>query len=447
MTLWIIGFLDVSRDFPVQWILLEQNALNLPESFSQMSGGILSVDNIIALQRPVDICSTAIIVFLAVIGLLTLLIDKSGFRAGPEVKLFLTLFILSNFIGSMVGLIKGVPYNYVMGDARNLIVYPMLFAVREGMTEQGVEKLRKLFLIACFILTLKLLLIFFFIMSFGIVPWRSLFKQTTFFMPMLFIGLGGATLSQRKESYKYVLISLLAGFGIIAACSRAMFVGTLVGVIFITIMLLNNRRIYRLFILGIVVFVMMLVVGGSLQNNLTRAFGRWSDKQPGVKGELSLRWRQGIMLLTRLDDNLLVGTGLGYFDETSEFILAYGPRPYLLELELPNLMSKLGIIGISIWITAFLSLFAGCIRAVHRAAKPEHRIFLLGLTAGLVALMVGSIFHVNYSSAYFHLYVVLILLVLSALRAPKLVVRPPEAVSINGHYVSADSDDQQQDRQ
>lgn len=428
MTLWIIGFLDVSRDLPVHWILREQNDLNMPESFSQMSGGILSVDNLIALQLPVDICSTAIIIFLAIIGLLTLLMDKSGFRAGPEVKLFLILFIISTFIGVMVGLIKGVPYRYVMGDARNLIVYPMLFAIREGMTEQGVEKLRKLFLVACFILTLKLLSIFLFLMSFGVLSWRSLFKQTVFFMPMLFIGLGGATLShQKKERYKYILISLLAGFGIIAACSRAMFVGTLVGIIFITIMLMNNRRIYRLFILGIVVFIMMLVIGMFLQNDLTRAFGRWSENQPGVAGELTYRWRQADMLFTRFSDNWLVGTGLGYFDETSEFVLAYGPRPYLLELELPNLTSKLGIIGISLWTTAFLSLFVGCIRAVHRAAKPEHRIFLLGLTAGGVSFMVGSLFHVSYSSAYFHLYIVLILLVLSALRAPKLAVRPPEA--------------------
>ena len=426
MLLWIIGFLDVSRDLPVHWLLREQNDLNMPESFSQMSGGILSVNNLIALQLPVDRCSTAIIVILTVIGLLTLLIDKSGFRAGPEVKLFLILFILSNFIGSMVGLIKGVPYKYVMGDARNLILYPMLFAIREGMTEQGVEKLQKLFLIACSILTLKLILFFLMGAFYGFVSWRSLFKQTTFFMPMLFLGLVGTTLSQRKGSYKYILISLLAGFGIIAACSRAMFVGTLVGMIFITIMLLNNRNIYRLFILGIVVFVMMLAVGMSLQDDFTKAFGRWSEKQPGVTGELTYRWRQANMIISRFDDNWLVGTGLGYFDETSEFVLAYGPRPYLLELELPNLMSKLGIIGISLWTTAFLSLFVGCIRAVNRVAKPEHRIFLLGLTAGLVSLMVGSIFHVSYSSAYFHLYVVLILLVLSALRAPKLVVRPPE---------------------
>ena len=238
----------------------------------------------------------------------------------------------------------------------------------------------------------------------------------------MFIGLAGATLiQQKKERFKYILISLLACFGIIAACSRAMFVGTLGGMVFITIMLLNNRRIYRLFILGIVVFVMMLVVGGALRNNnLMMAFGRWSEYKAGTKADLTVRWRQANMLLTRFDNNWLVGTGLGYFDETSEFVLAYGPRPYLLELELPNLTSKLGVIGISLWTTGFLSLFVGCIRAVHRAAKPEHRIFLLGLTAGLVALMVGSLFHVNYSSAYFHLYVVLILLVLSALRAPKL---------------------------
>jgi hypothetical protein len=421
MTLWIIGFLDVSRDFPVHWLLRENNDLNMPESFSAMSGGILSVDNLIALQLPVDIGSTAIIVFLAVIGLLTVLMGKNGFRAGPEVKWFLILFILSNFMGGIIGLIKDVPYKYVMGDARNLIVYPMLFAIREGMTEQGVDKLRKLFLISCFILTLKLLLTFFFTMSFGVLSWRSLFKQTVFFMPMLFLGLVGATLiQQKKERFKYVLISLLAGFGIIAASSRAMFVGTLVGIIFITIMLLNNRRIYRLFILGVVVFVMMLVVGMSLQDDPAKAFGRWSEDLPGIADDLSLRWRQLDMLITRFGNNWLVGTGLGYFDETSEFVLAYGPRPYLLELELVNLMSKLGIIGISLWVTAFLSLFVGCIRAVRRAAKPEHRVFLLGLTAGLVSLMVGSIFHVNYSSAYFHLYVVMIILVLSALRAPKL---------------------------
>ena len=142
------------------------------------------------------------------------------------------------------------------------------------------------------------------------------------------------------------------------------------------------------------------------------------------------------MLLTIFKDNWITGTGLGDFDSEamldlgiwSRRIRGYGPgpgdtvddilkwpRPYISEMEYFNLLRKLGVVGFSMFVSAFGVLFLGCLRMCRRAATSEQRGFIVGLTAGLASLIVAGMTNAVYSSMYFHLYVVFVLLVLSDL--------------------------------
>ncbi len=403
VVLWLISFVDISGDYAVF------------HDTPYWGGDILVPE----LRLQFQFVSTVLIGMLALFGCMALLRGKTVFRAAPEVKLFLFFFGASTVWGAFIGWIKGVPSNYIIGDSRNVVVYLLLFAVG-GAAVKKVENLRRLFLIGGGILLIKLFYSFAAHLASGAgLSWRSLLKQSPMFIPMLFVAFGGLVYSrQTAEKRRNALLEIMAAIGIFAAQSRGFFMGMFGAALLFIIMVANSRRIFSAFKLGLVIFGIGLGVGIILQGDITKSFGYWqkSDISPG----LEYRIRQSDMLLKRFADNWQTGTGLGSFDTTYEGNADWLPRPYLYELEYHNLLAKLGIIGISFWLIAFFFLFIGCIRAVRRAIKPEHRGFAIGMMAGLISLMLGSIVQTTYSSVYFHLYVVLVLLTLSALRMPQL---------------------------
>jgi len=412
VALWLITFTEFSADY----------AVFMGTSYW---GGDIAVPE---LRHQIQLVSTVLIGVLALLGGLALLQGRTVFRAAPEIKLFLLFFTASILWGALIGWLKEVPPNYIIGDSRNLVLYLILFAVGGAAAEQRIETFRRLFLIGCGILLLKLFYSFAANFASGeAVSWRSLLKLSCFFAPMLFIALGGVLYSKRvAQRRKNTLLAFLAAFGIFAAQARGFFLGTLAGALLFVVMLLKHRRFYLLIILAIVILGIGLGTGVVLQSDITKSFGYWKGTEI-FEGGMEYRIRQADMLLTRFDNNWVEGTGLGSFDPDYEGYADWQPRPYLYELEYLNLLAKLGVVGISLWLAAFFFLFVGCLRAVRKAVKPEHRGFVLGLTAGLVALMVGSFVQTGYSSVSFHLYIVLMLLVLSALRSPQLAVPPPGA--------------------
>ncbi len=410
--LWIIGFADVSGDFAVfAGVPLFGPNNPVPE-----------------LRQQTQLISTVLIGLLALLGCMALVRGKCAYRAAPEIKLFLLFFGASTVFGVLGGLVKGVPLNYIIGDSRNFVTYLIVFAVGVASSERRVEDLRRLFLIGCGILLLKLFYSYGLNLALGAeLSRRSLLKLSSFFAPMLFVTLGWVVYGKRATEWRrYAVLALLAAFGIFAAQARGLFLGTLAGALLFGVISPNHKRFYRLFILGLAILGIGLGAGIVLQGDITKSFGYWEASDETFAPGLEYRVRQVDALLTMFGNNWLAGAGLGSFDPTYEGYQDWLPRPYLVELEYLNLLAKLGVVGISLWIAAFFFLFVGCIRAGRRAAKPEYRGFVLGLTAGLGALMIASIVQTGYSSVYFHLYIVLILLVLSALRASQLQVRRTE---------------------
>ena len=225
----IIGFADFSHDYAVFWGTGYWNA------------EILVPD----LRRYVQLISSVLIGMLALMGIFNLLTRRSTYSASREVKLFLALFAMSTLLGVVVGLVKGVSLNYIVGDTRNAVTYLAIFAITGINTERGLKYLRNLFLFSCGMLVLKLFYAFASNLVAGeALRWRYLLKLSLFFSPMLFVALCLFMYSTRAaERRKYFWLTALAAGGIFAAQMRGIFLGTFTGLLFIFIMFVNKERL------------------------------------------------------------------------------------------------------------------------------------------------------------------------------------------------------------
>ena len=156
-----------------------------------------------------------------------------------------------------------------------------------------------------------------------------------------------------------------------------------------------------------------------MQGDITKSFGYWGDTNKTYQVGKEFRIRQADMLMKNFANNWIAGGGLGSFDSSWEGYDDWLPRPYLVESEWLNLLSKLGVIGISLWFAAFFCLFKSCINTARKAEQVNDSLFIYSLTAGFLSMTVGSFFQTCYSSILFHLYIMFLLLVLSA--TPKIV--------------------------
>lgn len=406
---WILGFADISADY-IFVFGFEYRRL-VPEIASliaQVTTGLLAV--------------------VVLIGLANLLTGRARYRAGRHVGLFLALFAASTVFGVAIGLLKGLKPSYVLDDGRNLMIYFTIFALTDINSERRLRSIRRLFLVACGVLAAKLLLG----MASGLLlgeglGWRLLLRLSFFFAPMLFIGLCLYSYSKNfRRRARYLGILLLGAIGVFAAQMRGVFMGTAAGFIFLLTFFLRGRRLIRVVFASVILLCLGLGLGVAMQGDVTKAFGRWeeADRKVGVEYRLG----QTDHLLSVFKENWIAGAGLGYYDPEYEGHADWLPRPYLLELEYLNLLAKLGLVGFGMLAAAFMCLLTACIGMGRRTGNPEHRALIAGLSAGLVALMVASITNTGYSSAYFHAYVALILLSLSALRYLARHARPRHAV-------------------
>lgn len=375
---------------------------------------------------------------LAVIGVSNLLRRRSAFRAGPGIKLFFVLLATSTIWGVVVGLLNGVNFKFILGDVRNVIVYPAVFAISSGTlnSERGVRYLRNLFFIACGFVLLKLALSLASDLLLGNpIGWRYLYKGSLFFAPMLTLALAMFIFSGRSvERRRYMLLFAVAAIALFLTQMRSYFVGTLAGIAVILGWCTTPTRVVKFSFAVVSVLLLGIIVASVVHTDVLRVFGFW-DRGPG--SGLDYRAKQAKVLMSTFRENWLMGTGSGSFDTTSEWTSTQAPsgeltsRPYLSELELLNMLTRLGVIAFGLLLAAFVILFRECTRMARHASSRSQRRLVLGLAAGMVALLAVALTSSAYSSLFFHLYIVIILLVLSALRADRMTSRQTNTDTAN----------------
>ena len=393
--LWFIAFTDYSQDYAL---------------YLGTTGGDAKISS------PFNAFSSVIVGLLFLAGIITFLCGRSGYRPQKEIRLFIILFMLSTLWGILVGAIKDVPLNYLIGDSRNSACYIMLFAIGGACRYLNIDTMRRMFMLTGLVLFIKLVLavLALALLFGGGFSWKYLFKLSNFFPLMLFVALSQFVISNyRRDKFMYAVFALMAAFGIFAAQARGIFLGTLVGGIVLSVGLFRQKNSYRVVMLIILILCIGLGAGYYMQDDITKSFGYWGENDDTFTRGLDYRLRQANMLRVMFKENWFAGAGLGSYDPTFEGYEEWLPRPYLVELEFNNLLAKLGVVGFSLWIGAFISLIIGSIRSAKRSITLSHRMFIYSLAAGLISLLAQSAVQTGYSSISFHLYVIFMLFSLS----------------------------------
>lgn len=397
----VMGFLDFTNDFAI----------------SRPINDVHSAQVIIMPQISsyVQIITTCLFCLMVLKAILNLLLYKTSFFADEEIKIFLLLFISINIYGTIIGWLKGVNPIYIVGDFRNIIAYSAVFSIVDAFPNKRLIILRNVIFACGGILVIKVFLGYVVhYLTFGYVGWRSLLKLYMFFAPVFFIAYCGfLDASTLRKKIIYLCLSLLGAFGIFAVQTRGLFMGVGVGFVFALFFFVKKNNIKRLSVSMGLVLLLGLFMAIILSDDKGLILGDW--KSDNFLSGLEFRREQAGMLWEQFSENWLFGAGLGAFNSTYDFY-ADNPRPYLVELEFLNLFSKLGLIGMMGFFISFFCLIVGCINGIRRAACPDVRSFVAGLGCGLVAMIIASISNTGYSSIYFHLYIVVLLLTLSDIK-------------------------------
>ena len=394
----LIGLADISGDYP--YVFGKEYRQWIPE-----------------LRTYTSSISMVLIGILALKGILNILTFKNEFRAGLGVRMFLLLLLFSTIYGAASGLLQpDMNFFYVLGDSQNIIIYLSAFAITGMEHRKGWRSLRNLFFAGCGILVLKLIIpILYDLITSGTLDWRYLLKASPYFMSMVLVSLALFTNTSRTESrINYFILFLLGSAGLFFANMRGLFLGTFAGLLFLFGVIIKkiDIRYFRRIILAGIFFIL---IGGLLalnsQGDIFKTFGSWDSDI--YHAGYQYRVRQMGMLMERFFEYPLAGTGLGTYNISYEGYEEGLFRPYLQELEYVNLLAKLGVLGFGMLIFAFGFLFFECLRTAIQMKASEEKGLIVGLTAGLVGLMISTATNTLYSSILFHFYIVIILLSLS----------------------------------
>lgn len=393
----IIGFADISGDYPT--VFGQPFRFLFPQ-----------------LRGYVSLATAALLAVLVLIGALNWATGRSTFRASVETKLFLGFLTVSTLWGMAVGLLNGVRPAFVLGDAQNVGVYLCVFALRRSQTPRQARALAVPFWIGVGILGAKFLLSTGSNLAVGeAIGGRYMFKLSTFFIVMLFHSLAlSLTSPDAADRRKYLGLVFYAAFGVLIAQMRGFFLGIVVASPLFAATLTSHRR--RL----VIAFAAALCVGAFVLVTLPQSGPVPGWVQPFTTDSLSAGWSYRVeqfdFLMSAFRRHWIVGNGLGWFDPNSGFYPVWAARPYLVELEYPNLLVKLGVGGFAALACGFASLLFACAKSALQARSAELRGLMAGWTGGLVAMLIVSASNPVYSSLYFHLFVVVVLLTLSAVR-------------------------------
>jgi O-antigen ligase len=366
--------------------------------------------------------SAVLIVLLAIAGILNLIKGRAVFKGGKWARLFLLFYVLSVAFGVVVGLMRGNPWAYVLGDSRNVIIYLSLFAITDVNNSDFEKKLYGLFAVVCIVVLVKLCLGF---ITFAVAAstlalgTRLLLKFSSYLMCMTLLSL---TMMVQRSNWRYFLMFFLCSIGTFLSQTRGLFMGLGAGFLTVFVIFIFKRRGIRLVFPLAIICALALLTAVVVWSDATVAFGKWKGEQ--IEAGMTVRLEQAEILMKLFKNSPLAGVGLGGYDPDYERFSEELRRPYLQELEYHNLLAKLGIVGAALLVCAFGFLFYGCWRGIRRTSSPEKLGLIAGLMAGLVALLVASATNPVFSSLYFHLYVVMLLLALSAVRASTMKTYP-----------------------
>lgn len=291
-------------------------------------------------------------------------------------------FILFLFViigGLAHGLLVNIPLNAINEATPFLFILLFLAfsSIKKPLSVKEIETALKLMIILSVI---KLLIYLAMSYSYhGFFAWKILTKQSPLLLIPLSVYLSNYILqSKSKENFLLIFFILVC---IVFAQARMLILAS----IFIFIYYFFGRSFIRsiplFLIMGVSLQVYIILIGESASD-----IGEFLYGGETYEDGLSYRLVQLDVILNRLIENPFFGVGFGYF---TPGYLDYGfyAKPYLLELDILNFISKVGIVGTLVYGLAYINMF----QLIRKISNIEIRRLATALFISLIALMVYSV--------------------------------------------------------
>lgn len=352
-----------------------------------------SSDSIIRIF-PIDFSSITLISQLSISLVMLFFIFSFGMRI-PRSIFFIGPFLLIMSViifGLVHGMIANNPFDAVNEAIPYLFFISFLgfAAIKEPISISDLERFLR---VLVYIVFFKVIIYSFAAyLYYGAISWKVLLKQS----PMLLIPLSVyfSQIKHQMQTRQTYFLLFLALVGVIFAMARMLFL-SLIFLLFINFL---NKNLFRslptiLFFSFIFIFY-IIATGGTAA--LVSSFLYGGDV---YEGGMSYRLEQLQVLIERFQSSPFLGVGFGYFTPGYE---TYGDlsKPYLLELDILNFISKIGMIATLFYTCAYLWIFY----LIKKISDIYVRKISLALFYALLSLLIYSLGQTGHQSYIYWTY-------------------------------------------
>lgn len=322
-----------------------------------------------------------------------------------RLSIFIFLFVTINLIWAIFGLVKGTPPAFAFGDIQHCVLYVCAFFIKDADDERIQRHCKRLFFLFFSIISVKLIVAVVLRLVEGQgVSWRYLNKANSTFIVLFLVSFSLLIQSTKKKMDPKVVIAVaVSASGIVLSNMKGLFLGTAFGLVILSLLIRERRVLNKLLQVSLVGFLMLILIVIFLWESVFRLLIESSLET--LDNGLRYRELQGINLMERFSNSPLLGEGFGSFDPTWIGYEAWLPRPYLVELEIFNLLVKLGMVGFVLFAFCWTFYFGSLTRYSSLLLNRQHRAVLIGCSSSIVSLFVASSSNTLYSGILFHLVV------------------------------------------
>jgi len=335
------------------------------------------------------------LIFKALLSLAVLILVVSfGLKIPRKISFVAPFYILIGVI--LLGFLNGILSNNFWNALNETMpfMFVMIFlpicSIEKPISCENVESALKMLV---YIVAIKVIiyLITFYIL-YDVPSWKILLKQSPLLLIPLCVYCSKLAMKTKpNESINFILFLIM----VCAVFSQARML--IIACVFVFSFYFLGRRIVRIlpifFIMGLSLLVYFLFIGD---------LGKFAEVINGSKefsAGLGYRLVQFDIILDRLIEFPIFGVGFGYYTPGYS---TYGllAKPFLLELDILNFISKIGALGTFFYGLAYLLLF----RLIKTIADDNVRRLSLSMFISLIALLVYSLGQTAHQSVNYWIF-------------------------------------------
>jgi hypothetical protein len=308
---------------------------------------------------------------------------------------FLGLAILSVTISILLySFLLGLYNNIIVNAIREFLPFASLFLIPlfNRLDKTSFHNLALFFIYSLVIVSsLKILIIQFLTFTiYGVLSWKILLRLS----PLLILPYCYFLLEILKKQVNRInlFFMFITTVSILIANARALNILLLLSTILISLLKINVK-IFNVFI---IIFISALFSNFATDGEFQNVFGIWTGDH--LINTVDYRKIQLDVLFNRILDKPIFGFGLGYFTPGYNDY-AYYSLPYLLELDLINFFTKIGVPLSILYIFTYLFFIFQ-----FNKNKVKDSSLALSFLLALILLLIYSLFQTCHSSFSFWMY-------------------------------------------